>query len=144
MGKPVKQFSDEALAQMRAHPWPGNIRELQNAVERAVILCNGDTIRPEHLMLSSPSDTSKYQDTGHSKTLATVTITPTEQITKPETREPEQLSDLPVTASLRDVELFHIRRVLHHTNWNQSAAAQLLGIDRKTLRNKIREFKLEK
>ncbi len=54
------------------------------------------------------------------------------------------LVDVPVTASLRDAELFHIRRVLQHAKWNQSAAALVLGIDRKTLRNKIREFRLRK
>ncbi|MFQ3549689.1 MAG: helix-turn-helix domain-containing protein, partial [Armatimonadota bacterium] len=53
-------------------------------------------------------------------------------------------SVLPITLSLRDIEKFHIERVLKSKNWNQSATAQLLGIDRKTLRNKIREFKLEK
>lgn len=50
----------------------------------------------------------------------------------------------PVTASLRDVEKKHIERVLKANKWNQSASAQVLGIDRKTLRNKIREFKLRK
>ena len=49
-----------------------------------------------------------------------------------------------MNASLRDLEMIHIRRVLEHKKWNQSAAAQLLGVDRKTLRNKIREFKLHK
>ena len=49
-----------------------------------------------------------------------------------------------MNATLSDVEKVHIERVLEHKNWNQSAAAQVLGIDRKTLRNKIREFKLGK
>ena len=51
-GKRVRRFSDEAIAELKNHDWPGNIRELQNAVERAVILCNGESIRPEHLMLN--------------------------------------------------------------------------------------------
>jgi DNA-binding NtrC family response regulator len=50
----------------------------------------------------------------------------------------------PINASLSDVEKVHIERVLQDKNWNQSAAAQVLGIDRKTLRNKIREFKLDR
>ena len=52
--------------------------------------------------------------------------------------------EIPVTASLRDVERIHIERVLKARNWNQSGAAQALGIDRKTLRNKIREFHLDR
>lgn len=50
----------------------------------------------------------------------------------------------PVQSSLRDIEKVHIERVLEHKRWNQSAAAQALGIDRKTLRNKMREFKLDR
>lgn len=50
----------------------------------------------------------------------------------------------PVGSSLRDVERVHIERVLEHKHWNQSAAAQALGIDRKTLRNKMREFRLDR
>ncbi len=128
MGRKAKRFSPEAMSDMRAHTWPGNIRELQNAVERAVILCNGETIRPEHLMLpTAPAHRS-----------APVAVQ--SQITHATTSS----GDFPPpTASLRDVELLHIERVLRHKNWNQSAAAQALGIDRKTLRNKIREFRLE-
>jgi two-component system NtrC family response regulator len=121
-GKPVSQFSDEAMRELRSHDWPGNIRELENAVERAVILCNGDTIRPEHLMLNpvprAASDTRAPA--------------------------PAQADPYPAKASLRDVERIHIERVLGDHRWNQSAAAQALGIDRKTLRSKIREFKLRK
>jgi two-component system response regulator HydG len=43
-GRPLRRFSDEALAAMCAHPWPGNVRELENAVERAVVMARGDTI----------------------------------------------------------------------------------------------------
>ncbi len=50
----------------------------------------------------------------------------------------------PIASSLRDVEKVHIERVLQYKRWNQSAAAQALGIDRKTLRSKMREFRLEK
>jgi len=122
-GKRVSRFSDEAMRELKAHDWPGNIRELENAVERAVILCNGETIRPEHLMLNpiprAASDTRAAS-----------------------ADPPRQADPYPAKASLRDVERIHIERVLGDHGWNQSAAAQALGIDRKTLRNKIREFKL--
>ncbi|MCL5104554.1 MAG: sigma-54 dependent transcriptional regulator [Armatimonadetes bacterium] len=120
-GKRVRFFSDEAMDDLKHHDWPGNIRELENAIERAVILCNGETIRPEHLMLNG----------AHSPT-------PSTSATVSGVRE------IPITATLRDIEKIHIERVLEHRKWNQSSAAQALGIDRKTLRNKIREFKLEK
>ncbi len=125
-GKKPMKFSREAVSEITGHNWPGNIRELENAVERAVILCNGETVRPEHLMLDHAAKP------------------PAQSATQVRNHTAHSLAEIPVTASLRDVERAHIERVLEHKNWNQSAAAQLLGIDRKTLRNKIREFKLGK
>ena len=57
---------------------------------------------------------------------------------------PDPRAPYPVQSSLRDVEKVHIERVLEHKRWNQSAAAKALGVDRKTLRNKMREFMLER
>jgi DNA-binding NtrC family response regulator len=52
MNKKPLAISLEALEQLKAYPWPGNVRELQNCIERAVILCDGDSILPRHLNLS--------------------------------------------------------------------------------------------
>lgn len=123
-GKKTKKFSDEALSELRSHDWPGNIRELENAVERAVILCNGDTIKPEHLMLNAVHNIKPLEtDASHNENA----------------EENNFSTDLP----LKEIEKIHIERVLKAKNWNQSAAAQVLDIDRKTLRNKIKEYNLE-
>jgi DNA-binding NtrC family response regulator len=53
--KPLKGFDSAAMQQMLEHPWPGNIRELGHAVERAVLLAHGDTVRPGDLALRAPS-----------------------------------------------------------------------------------------
>jgi DNA-binding NtrC family response regulator len=45
IGRPVRRIADEALAAMVAYPWPGNVRALRHALERAIILCDGDTLR---------------------------------------------------------------------------------------------------
>jgi transcriptional regulator with GAF, ATPase, and Fis domain len=47
--RPITGFTAEALAALGRYSWPGNIRELQNVIERAVLLCTGEVIRPEHL-----------------------------------------------------------------------------------------------
>jgi DNA-binding NtrC family response regulator len=52
MNKSPLHLSPSALAEMQTYPWPGNVRELQNSIERAVILCDGDTIHSRHLNLS--------------------------------------------------------------------------------------------
>src|SRR2546425_11074095 len=49
IGRPAAGISREARAHFLAHAWPGNVRELRNAVERALILCEGGLINPEHL-----------------------------------------------------------------------------------------------
>ena len=51
-GKAAPTLSQNALEELRTYPWPGNVRELQNCIERAVILCDDDTIQPRHLNLS--------------------------------------------------------------------------------------------
>jgi transcriptional regulator with GAF, ATPase, and Fis domain len=51
LNKPTLILAPTALDELRNYPWPGNVRELQNSIERAVILCEGDTIHPHHLNL---------------------------------------------------------------------------------------------
>ena len=56
MGKPVQMIGAGVLEKLRAYHWPGNVRELANLLERAVILCDGDTVRDEHVgTLAQPS-----------------------------------------------------------------------------------------
>ena len=48
-GKPIERITPEALALLRRHPLPGNVRELENAIEHAFVMCHGNEIKPEHL-----------------------------------------------------------------------------------------------
>ncbi|MCL6628929.1 MAG: sigma 54-interacting transcriptional regulator, partial [Armatimonadetes bacterium] len=109
--KAIDGISSDAMAALQAYAWPGNIRELENCIERAVILCNGRTILRRHILLGSDS-------------------------------VPQVSSSTSRLRPLRDVERDHIRYVLNECGNNQTKAASILGIDRKTLRNKIREYGL--
>jgi DNA-binding NtrC family response regulator len=110
-GSKVTKISPEAMEILLSHHWPGNLRELQNCIERAVILADGDTITPDLLHLEkAPASTSEPVRRG--------------------------------LKSLKEVEKEHIKFVLEETGFNQSKAARILGIDRKTLRSKIREYEL--
>lgn len=60
LNKIVENISSSALETMSQYNWPGNVRELENVIERAVILCTGDTILPEHLPLQVQYNTAKF------------------------------------------------------------------------------------
>jgi len=101
-------FSEGAIQRLLAYSWPGNIRELENAVIRAAILAKGPQITESELsFLASP----EAPDGGF--------------------------------RSLKDVEEEHIRRVLHHFRDNIRKAAQVLGISRGTLYERIQRYEIE-
>jgi DNA-binding NtrC family response regulator len=62
MGRRQMRLSEEARAVLLAHSWPGNVRELQNCLERAVILCDGAEIGPEHLRVGSSEGGPSFSD----------------------------------------------------------------------------------
>jgi two-component system response regulator AtoC len=71
---PVPQLAPEAAALLRAHRWPGNIRELRNVIERAVLLAAGGTVLPEHILLevdrTPPHEEPSYGDTERARILS--------------------------------------------------------------------------
>ena len=113
-GRNVTAFSSEALARLQAHHWPGNLRELRNAIERAVILSRQDQIGVEDLPLEP---NGKGQN-------GTAALQPGDLI------------------SLEKLEDFHIRRVLEHTG-SVAEAARILGIDDGTIYRRRKKMGLE-
>jgi len=114
-GKAVRAASPEASQLLRQYSWPGNIRELRNVVERAVILSTGDFIEPEHL----PGD--------FSATLPT---------TSPS-------AGLAAGMTVDQAERKLIELTLAHTRDNKTRAAEILGVTVKTLHNKLKRFRRE-
>jgi DNA-binding NtrC family response regulator len=115
-------ISAEALELLRRHPWPGNVRELRNVIGRAAVLCAGDTILPEHL---PPS------------------------LLRPRPASPPAVADGPRGAAgeslqgeIKSLERARIVEALDRCGGNQSRAADLLGISRRTLVSRLAEFGL--
>ena len=117
-------ISPEAIDMLTAHDWPGNIRELANALERASILSGNAPIRPEHLPTQLPSRgrTQHSAAAGHAP------------VASPHFTIPEG------TPTLRDIEMSYIQAILEKHSGNKPAASKELGISLKTLYNKINQL----
>ena len=115
----VPPATAEVLAALASHPWPGNIRELQQVIRRCLI--DGRTLSDPRLVQRIVSEVS-----GHPQT-APAPLPPAGH----------------TAASLADAERAHIVAVLAATGGNRSAAARILGIERKTLLRKIRSYGIE-
>jgi len=122
LNKQTLILSPAALDDMHTYPWPGNVRELQNCIERAVILCDGDTIHPRHLSLSlRPGSIA-------------APVSPWDQI---------DLSGTMLEATRRiatEVERRKVEQALREAAGNKQRAAELLQVSYKTLTSKLREF----
>ena len=121
--KPVKTLTPEAMEQLINHPWGGNVRELQNAIERAMILSDGDLITPDQLALKVR---------GESSTGPPVLSGPVEGTL-------HEVSN----AAARAAEEQLIRKVLKETGGNKTRAAEILQVSYKTLLTKIKDFEVE-
>ncbi|MDR0871749.1 MAG: sigma-54 dependent transcriptional regulator, partial [Planctomycetaceae bacterium] len=119
-GRKYQGFSPDAMRILMSYNWPGNIRELKNVVERAVVLGSGLYIQEQDLLLSSLKTAG---ETDHKN---------------------EEQQDLFIPLSLENMEKNHILRTLEHIQWNKSLAAKQLGIERTTLDRKIKRYELEK
>ena len=113
--KKIVKITDEAMEKLMAYPWPGNVREIENCIERAVVMCSpeDDKLDVHHFVLDDhlPSNT-QYQRNASAMTI-------------------------------RDVEKSLILTTLNEHDQNRTKTAELLGISVRTLRNKLNEYRKE-
>jgi DNA-binding NtrC family response regulator len=111
--KAVSHVSEGAMSKLREYAWPGNIRELERLIERAVAMSAGSVL-----------DSEDFPD-----------IFPPAPVSTPTSGKPQ--------ASLESVEKEHIARVLVETGFNKSKASEVLGIDRATLYRKAKNYGID-
>ncbi len=112
--KKIMRMEPEVTQLLKAHRWPGNIRELRNVIERSVILTTGDTVT---------ADSLPYE-LQHSSNVS------------------QSVDNFLSAFSMASVEKLHIQKVLNHTRGNKAETARLLNIGIATLYRKIEEYKL--
>nr|MBD3621931.1 sigma-54-dependent Fis family transcriptional regulator [Sunxiuqinia sp.] len=106
MNRPIMTIDPAALKRLEEFPFPGNIRELENMIERAIVVGNGKKITLKDLPI-------------------------------------EKAEAMPAFESLDELEKHHVLQILNKYNWNISASAKALKVDRVTLYNKIKKYQLK-
>jgi two-component system NtrC family response regulator len=114
------RLTDEAVQKLLQYSWPGNIRELQNCIERAVILSDGQTIDEKDVLTSSPASTGSIADYLNL------------EVPLPEIRR----------AAADEAERCAVLKAWKDSDHNAEKAAQILGITVKTLSAKLKDLKL--
>lgn len=130
LGVEVTGVAPEAIAVLQQRGWPGNIRELSNAVERAVILSRGGMLKAEAFIDDAVSTSSRTP-------LPRTTPVAVPASASAEGAQPAVLPSMPDSLDLEELEAATIQRALVVTGGNRTRAAKLLGISERTLRNKL-------
>lgn len=122
-GRPPAEISPEAMEVLLRCPWPGNVRQLENAIERACVTARDGVIRAQNL----PSDVTRRSDVKHPFHV---------DLTRP---LPDQLTEL--TAAFEEK---YIRRALRKTRGHVGKCAKLSGLSRRSITDKIAHYKIDK
>lgn len=117
-GEFITSISEEAMRKLINYNWPGNIRELENVIQRAIVMSQGSLISSEHIPQLSTKTDIQIEDSFSGENLL--------------------LKD-----AIHDLEKKLIIKALKKTNGNRSKAAELLGINRRLLFTKINQYKIE-
>lgn len=107
VGRPTPRLSDKIIKVLKKYHWPGNVREIENVIQRLVIMCEGDTIDVPDL---------------------------------PPTMRYSAIRDKGLDRTIEEVEADHILNVMASVSENKTKAAEILSIDRKTLREKLKKI----
>ncbi|QDV05006.1 Transcriptional regulatory protein ZraR [Planctomycetes bacterium Poly30] len=144
LARPYTGFATAAIRSLETHPWPGNIRELRNAVERAAIMTSGGEIPAAHVGLGAPGSTHAPTETAPDAAGASAGPTGQGNPLSPSVEDEPEIDTLSeADLSLERMEAAMIRRALSVTRGNKGRAARALGIHRSTLYKKLELYGIE-
>ena len=124
-GRPELEFSEQALQLLFHHPWRGNVRELQNTINRAVFLCTGKMIEKKDLMLDTPEQTpEKNQINPSSEHLRQLDYAGAKEVV------------------LKEFTESYLRSALGRSEGNISSAAKTCGMERQALQRLLRRYRI--
>ena len=118
-GRPARSFSDDAIAHLAAHRWPGNVAELASVIERAVLLCQRDIVGASYLALDQPAAQASYP------------------------AEPTAPHPIDLPGQLDDLERRKLCAALDQCSGNKAEVARVLGIQRTTLYYRLKRLGIE-
>lgn len=135
--RPLQYVSDQTIRKLRSYTWPGNVRQLENCLRRAVLVCKGDVLMPEHVLPDTSQD-APAQDADQEP------LGGLKERVESLASEILETADQHARANLVDlVEEALIRQALRRCGQNQVHAARMLGISRNTLRHRIKKYQLD-
>ena len=121
LGRAFRHIHPDTIEHLKAHHWPGNIRELRNAIHRAVLLHDAPVLEPQHLDLAPLEKRADRQPQG----------------TEPPVLTPETLQLPEEGIDLEKLEAEIVRRALEHNDYNKSRTARYLGLTRSKLLTRL-------
>lgn len=121
-GKDVSSISADAMKRLILHDWPGNVRELENVIHRAVILCKGRSIRPEHILITGAQGTRIPETSDELK---------------------EMKKELRVR-SVEDLERAFLIYALDRNGWNVTKAARQVGMQRTNFQALLKKHRIKR
>lgn len=119
LGKNVTHITAEAMRLLVLYPWPGNVRQLENTIQRAMIMCQGKTLKPEHL--------------------TALDLSPDEAVPRNIEELKEKKKDLRLK-SVEGIEKAFIMEALRRNNWNISHASSDVGMQRTNFHSLMKKY----
>ena len=129
-GGPRVELTDEAMEALADYSFPGNVRELENILERALAMCEGDAVQPDDLMLPEHAPRAP-------------SASPARTADDDESAPLPHNSDQPLDDYISNLEREAIMKALEETRYNKTAAARKLGITFRALRYKLKKLNID-